>query len=190
MDLWDVTMIVLAGGKSSRMGRDKADLLWKGETFLECQIRKGRELGVGEILVSGYRGENCSAPRVMDNIPDKGPLGGLEACLRRSSFSRALVVTVDLPLLPVSELAALLEENRKREEKVTVLVHGNVLEPLVGVYETDLADPAVKAMSTGRGSVRDLLNLCGYGVYESQADERVFWNINRREDYEKLVKNI
>jgi molybdopterin-guanine dinucleotide biosynthesis protein A len=51
------SMIVLAGGASSRMGRDKSDLLLGNRTFLETQIRKGIQLGIKDILVSGYRGE-------------------------------------------------------------------------------------------------------------------------------------
>ena len=45
--------IVLAGGRSTRMGTDKADLLIDGRTFLETQVRKLRHLGAGEILISG-----------------------------------------------------------------------------------------------------------------------------------------
>ena len=50
------TMVVLAGGASSRMGREKSDLLFGGRTFLETQIEKGRKLGARQILISGYRG--------------------------------------------------------------------------------------------------------------------------------------
>lgn len=50
-------MVVLAGGASSRMGRDKSDLTIEGKTFLEMQIEKGRKLGINDILLSGYHGE-------------------------------------------------------------------------------------------------------------------------------------
>ena len=69
----EFSMIVLAGGKSSRMGRDKSDLLLGMDTFLNVQIRKGTELGIRDILVSGYRGEApwadwrhaCGAPSMI-----------------------------------------------------------------------------------------------------------------------------
>ncbi|MDO5408705.1 MAG: molybdopterin-guanine dinucleotide biosynthesis protein B [Eubacteriales bacterium] len=60
LDLWfartKLSMIVLAGGRSSRMGSDKADLPYESRTFLWHQIEKGRKLGIEDILVSGYRG--------------------------------------------------------------------------------------------------------------------------------------
>ena len=52
----DFTLVVLAGGASSHMGREKSDLLLDGQTFLEIQIGKGCQLGAKQILISGYRG--------------------------------------------------------------------------------------------------------------------------------------
>ena len=54
----EISMIILAGGASSRMGRDKSDLTIDGKTFLEMQIEKGEKLGISDILLSGYHGEN------------------------------------------------------------------------------------------------------------------------------------
>lgn len=55
----DFTLVVLAGGASSHMGREKSDLLLDGQTFLEIQIGKGCQLGAKQILISGYRGTQC-----------------------------------------------------------------------------------------------------------------------------------
>ena len=48
----EISMIILAGGASSRMGRDKSDLTIDGKTFLEMQIEKGEKLGISDILLS------------------------------------------------------------------------------------------------------------------------------------------
>ena len=61
-----LAMIVLAGGASSRMGKEKSDLKLDGKSFLEIQIQKGRELGVDRIYVSGYRGAHCTEESVME----------------------------------------------------------------------------------------------------------------------------
>ena len=61
-----LAMIVLAGGASSRMGKEKSDLKLDGKSFLEIQIQKGSDLGVGRIYVSGYRGAHCTEEIVMD----------------------------------------------------------------------------------------------------------------------------
>ena len=73
----EISMIILAGGASSRMGRDKSDLTIDGKTFLEMQIEKGEKLGISDILLSGYHGENkYKYPIIPDRFPGKGPLGG------------------------------------------------------------------------------------------------------------------
>ncbi len=66
-----LAMIVLAGGASSRMGKEKSDLKLDGKSFLEIQIQKGRELGVDRIYVSGYRGAHCTEEIVMDRIKEE-----------------------------------------------------------------------------------------------------------------------
>lgn len=65
----DFTLVVLAGGASSHMGREKSDLLLDGQTFLEIQIGKGCQLGAKQILISGYRGTQCGEEIVPDRFP-------------------------------------------------------------------------------------------------------------------------
>ena len=95
----DVSFILLAGGHSSRMGRDKAQLCWQGKTFLQHQAEKAQALGVGEILVSGYRGGGCPWRVVPDVYPERGPLGGLHACFQAAAHPLCLVLSVDVPLV-------------------------------------------------------------------------------------------
>lgn len=182
------SMIVLAGGRSSRMGRDKSDLIYREQTFLDIQIEKGRKLGIEDILVSGYKGDGCAGRLVMDRFAERGPLGGLEACLRQATHGRCLVVSVDTPLLSVAELQGLLEADRETVAPATLLCHGDRLEPLMGVYSVDLADAMAAALAAGNGSVLALLRKEGYGVYRSAGDEAQFQNINERAQYEKLLR--
>lgn len=71
----DVSFILLAGGHSFRMGRDKAQLCWQGKTFLQHQAEKAQALGVGEILVSGYRGGDCPGGWCPGCLPGAGAFG-------------------------------------------------------------------------------------------------------------------
>ncbi len=184
----EYSMIVLAGGRSSRMGRDKSDLIYRERTFLDIQIEKGRKLGIEDILVSGYRGDGCAGRLVMDRFAEGGPLGGLEACLRQAAHGRCLVVSVDVPLLSVSELQKLLEADGEMTAPATLLCHGDRLEPLMGVYSVTLADAMAAALAAGNGSVLALLRKEGYGVYRSAGDEAQFQNINDMSQYEKLLR--
>lgn len=184
----ELSMVVLAGGRSSRMGTDKSNLRLQGSSFLEYQIEKGRKLGITDILVSGYQGSGCSAEVVKDRVAQRGPLGGLEACFRKASHSRVLVLGVDVPLIPVSELERLAERSRNSEKAVTILQHRGKEEPLIGVYRSDLADAMLEELSVRKGSVFAFLRRIGYEVYVSDGPDEWFANINFPEDYEKYVK--
>ena len=72
-----IALVILAGGKSSRMGREKSDLILNGNTFLEIQIEKGKQLGIKKIYISGYKGVRCTEEIVMDRIKNRGPRGGV-----------------------------------------------------------------------------------------------------------------
>lgn len=185
-----LSMVVLAGGKSSRMGHDKSDLRLGNHTFLEFQIEKGRQLGIKDILVSGYRGDVCSASVVRDRMADRGPLGGLEACFRQAEGDRVLVLSVDVPMVPISELEGLIEKSREGRKAATILQHGEKQEPLIGVYRKDLADAMLEELSFRKGSVFAFLRKVGYDVYESCGSDRYFLNINSPADYAVVGKQF
>ena len=93
--------VVLAGGMSSRMGRSKPELLLRGKTLLQWQVEKLRRLGIADILISGSRCFWLPGTRtVPDILPQRGPLGGLHACLDQAENSRCVVLGVDTPLVP------------------------------------------------------------------------------------------
>lgn len=182
-----LSMVVLAGGLSSRMGRDKADLNYRGRTFLENQIEKGKRLGISDILVSGYRGTRCSLPVIPDRYEKKGPLGGLEACFRQAKGSRCLVISVDAPLVPAEELQKLILKAMESDSRAVILQHGEKQEPLIGVYDTSFADVMEKEIKEGKGAVFAVLRKAGYETYISGAAEEYFSNINDREEYEARI---
>ena len=187
-----LAMIVLAGGASSRMGKEKSDLKLDGKSFLEIQIQKGRELGVSRIYVSGYRGEYCTEEIVMDQIKERGPLGGLEACLGRAAedgFKCCLVLGVDTPLVPVAELQNLIQAARADEQsRVTILRHNGKEESLMAVYETGLSRDIRAFLECGQASVFRFLNEIGYSCYDTQENDQYFTNINDPQVYEKVSK--
>ena len=94
--------VILAGGKSSRMNRDKAFLEIDGSTLLARQIELARQAGAIKTFVSGragedYSGFNCAV--LEDKFQNAGPLAGIERTLGATSTSLVLVLAVDLPNL-------------------------------------------------------------------------------------------
>lgn len=73
---------VLAGGYSSRMGRDKAALSFGGTTMLDQQVRKLRSVGIEDIMISGSELAVSGTRYVPDVFPHRGPLSGIHACLQ------------------------------------------------------------------------------------------------------------
>ena len=184
-----ISMIILAGGASRRMGCDKSDLMIDGKTFLEMQIEKGEKLGISDIILSGYHGEKkYKYPVVTDRIPGKGPLGGLEACLRRAENPHCLVLGVDVPLVPVQELSALISTVNRAKSDAVILRHSGHEEPLMGIYRTDLADSMLEEITLRKGSVFAFLRKTVYECYESQAEDWYFSNINDPEIYKETVE--
>src|SRR5215469_1139468 len=108
--------VILAGGKSSRMNRDKAFLNIDGRTLLARQIELVRLAGATKIFISGrsgkdYSGFNC--PVLEDKFPDAGPLAGIERALEATTEPMLLVVAVDLPNLTRDLLGTLARHCRE-----------------------------------------------------------------------------
>jgi len=151
--------VLLTGGKSTRMGRDKALLPVPGSTLLLWQ----RQLGVLDEL----RPEECfwsGQPRagvpdrlrvVADEIPGAGPLAGISACLDLMRSDLLVVLAIDLPRMRASFLGDLLR--RCSSNQGAVMRHGNFYEPLAAVYPKRLDAMARTHLRSGRYALQELL---------------------------------
>lgn len=102
--------VVLAGGQSSRMGRDKGLLSFCGQPLLDHMIDLLRYAGCADVFVSGERaGYNC----IPDSVPHQGPAMAMQHVMQRlSSFDGVLFVPVDMPFLTPSALSHLLSREK------------------------------------------------------------------------------
>ncbi|MEG3767845.1 molybdenum cofactor guanylyltransferase [Alteromonas sp. 14N.309.X.WAT.G.H12] len=100
----DFNGLILAGGKSSRMGQDKAKLLWGEETLLARGQRILKEIGAKQVFVSRNDGH---PQHIADVFVDKGPLSGIHAACDRKITGPLLVLPVDLPLVTHEALKTL-----------------------------------------------------------------------------------
>ncbi|HET7100685.1 MAG TPA: molybdenum cofactor guanylyltransferase [Terriglobia bacterium] len=111
---------VLAGGRSSRMGTDKALALFAGEPLVTHAVKTLRDAGL-KVSIAGARSvQNLSAPVLEDAEPGRGPLAGVCSALASTSNQLAVVVPVDLPLLPAALISYLLQYARITGAAVTV----------------------------------------------------------------------
>jgi molybdenum cofactor guanylyltransferase len=127
--------VILAGGRSSRMGQDKAWLQFEGEPLLARQVRLVREVGAEEVFISGranldYSRFGCRV--LFDRLVDAGPLGGVESALLASSFPLLLVLAVDMPKMQ-SGLLRELALTCSASTGAIPRVNGKI-EPLAAIY--------------------------------------------------------
>lgn len=181
-----LSAILLAGGKSSRMGRDKGALPFRDTTLLEWQVGKLRGLGIEDIMLSGSRAPVDGVRVVPDEYPGRGPLGGLHACMKKALHPDCLVLSVDVPLVPVPALLELVRTHREDGAAVTLLRHGDKWEPLMGVYQSGLHRAAEPILQSEHTAVRRLLDQTGFQLVDWPGDEALFLNCNTPEDYARL----
>lgn len=178
--------IVLAGGASRRMGQSKAELNLLGKTFLQRQVEKLWALGIEDIMISGPDGLTYPGTRTVPDIfPGRGPLGGLHACLRSARCPRCLVLSVDAPLLPLS---ALLHLCRAHRTGAVVLRHGGRQEPLIAVYDSEIAQVIQPLIEAGSAPVCSLADRTQWGYFDYLGPEALLMNCNTPEELTQLSK--
>jgi molybdopterin-guanine dinucleotide biosynthesis protein A len=140
--------VILAGGQSSRMGRDKATVELGGQTLLARQIALARSVGATEIFISGRRGATYDVAGirvVTDRFLNAGPLAGIERALAEMVTPQLLVLAVDMPRL-TAELLYRLAQACGNEGGVVPEICGRI-EPLAAFYPRRAHDLAVRMLS-------------------------------------------
>ena len=158
----DLLGLVLAGGRSERMGQDKGSLEWSGQLLVNhCRLLL--EPFCGEVLVSTRADQSPLAAykglrRVIDHTSFKGPAAGLAAAWAAHADAALLVLAVDLPLVDSRMLDSLIRQ-RDPAQIATVYRHPNgILEPLCAIWEPRAADRLREAAgASGAPSLRRIL---------------------------------
>lgn len=172
----EISGIVLAGGKSTRMGVDKRHLRVGGITLLDRALRvidafvDDLDVVVHDDLTVAGRGR-----ALRDDIPERGPLGGLLTGLRRVRHQRALVVPVDMPLLSPPLLAYLIDASAGWD--ITVPRWRGGVEPLVGVYARGCAAHVEQFLRRPSASARDFVRMTDLKIrFVEEAELHPFGN--------------
>jgi molybdopterin-guanine dinucleotide biosynthesis protein A len=144
---------VLAGGQSTRMGRDKALLEFGGRPLIEHALDKLRALGFAPRIVGSRPGLAAFAEVIPDNYPHTGPLGGIEAALQSSNSEQNLFLPVDLPLLPMAFLHWMTGRAERTNALATIPRLQGRPQPLCAVYGRILLPHAQAALAADDAKV-------------------------------------
>ena len=151
-----VSGFVLAGGKSTRMGQDKAAVMLNGRSFLEHALEAVRSV-CGSVTILGKRElYGTFAPVIEDIIPDCGPLSGIHTALTNTSTDLNLIIGVDTPFLAPALLSYVVEKAIASGSIVTTPEIDNHTQPLCSVYSRDFLPIAEQALKDGMYKVARL----------------------------------
>lgn len=182
------SLLLLAGGKSARMGTSKAELLYEEKSFLEHMLDKARALGIEKFYISGYASRRMDVKTVWDQYPNRGPLAGLHACMQAIDTPYCLVLPVDAPKLPTEILEGLLSRHEAQEsDRVLIWEHGVRQEPLIAVYPTAMAQTIEDLIRDHAAPVFRAIDIWGYDSFRMEMEQEQIININTPELYKKLL---
>jgi len=189
-----VTGFVLAGGKSSRMGADKAELSLDGRTLLEHALATVRAV-CGDALIIGSRARYGSfGPGYEDIVPQCGPLSGVHSALTHSQTEWNLIIAVDTPFLKPEFLRYLIQLASAVSNTVVAPKIGGIVQPLCAVYSGKFLPIAEAALKAGKYKLEPLFPRDNtLVVHEEELKQfaftaEMFENLNTPEDLERARK--
>jgi molybdenum cofactor guanylyltransferase len=189
---------ILAGGRSSRMGRDKAALEINGVTMIDRAIELIRRVDVEPAVVGSFG----DSPRelgvrvISDEWPAAGPLGGILTALRDSRARWNLVLACDMPYLTVAWLEFLLTRARASPADAVVPMNERGAEPMCAMYNKSGEGAIRAALEGGIRKVTDGLSKLRIEYLEPEewkgfdSDGFLFKNMNEPADYEEAKTRL
>ena len=186
--------LVLAGGRSTRMQRDKATLSYHGRTQLERAVELLRPL-VPRVFVS-VRADQIADPararfeRIVDRHEGVGPIAGIAAAQAEHPEAAWLIVACDLPLLDAGTLAHLVWA--RRPERLATAYrssHDGLPEPLCAIYEPASREAIMRYIAGGRHCPRKFLLQSDVALLD-EPNPRALDNINTPEEYDAVLAGL
>jgi len=188
MNTKSITGIVLAGGRSSRMGSDKSMMKLKDKSLTEYAIDVLKPL-CGKVVISSnnfiYEFTGCEV--WPDELPDRAPMIGIYSCLKRSETDINIILSCDMPLMSTEMLEYLVANSASYD--ITLPVHGNhFIEPLCGIYKQSSIKILKEFIDRGNFRLNECIQagsnqLVPIGPELSFYSPELFSNINTPDDY-------
>lgn len=191
-----MTGVVLAGGRNSRMGRDKASLPWQGSDFLQVILHKLIEI-CDELIVVTNMARTEMLPNVRyvaDIIPQRGPLSGIHAGLVHATTDLVFVTACDMPYLSVAAVNHL----RSLSPGWDVVAPGEAeyLEPLFACYRKTCIPVIESLLQQDIRKTQALFPLVRYRqvpldeMKQFDPQLRFLYNINSPSDYQAALREV
>ena len=185
MNISDLTLIVAAGGKSTRMGQDKRFLPLDGESLLARTLRKGRAAGFRSIVLAAEGAQEelttlaaeFGAILVTDEIPAQGPAAAIAAGLSAAETEWSLVLSADMPFYDFELVRALLPHAEGDTQAVLPTLSG-YWQPLAALYRRDAGAVFAAAIARGDRKLGIILRELAVREVPFTVDAGLLFNVN------------
>lgn len=184
-----IEAFVLAGGKSSRMGRDKGLMLLDGKPMVSYILKTLKEVGLPVKIIANNSGyERFGVPVFSDVVKEKGPMGGLFSAFKNTTADVVFLVSCDMPLLSEEEIKNLTAE-AAIEEIVAPLV-GQRINPLFALYPVKLQNQVKDSIAAEDFKMTDFIlkNKHTLVSFSFSTTAENFQNINTQQELREVEK--
>jgi molybdenum cofactor guanylyltransferase len=194
IDQRDITAIILAGGKGSRMGgQDKGLLRLRDKPLIQWVIQ-GLAAQVGHQVISANRNQEAyleyGCPVVADRMDDyQGPLAGIAAALEQIGTPWVLVVPVDTPLLPATLAQHLALAVASSDSDLAVVDIDGEMQPAHILFRSELRESISDFLASGQRKLQDWVRQQNFVAVNFNIRGFEFMNINNEELLARLEEN-
>ncbi len=187
-----VSAIVLAGGQSTRLGRDKALLKLDGQTLIERIVTRVAQISAEVIVVTNAppKFAHLEARLVSDVYPQKGSLVGIYSGLQAARHHYGLVVACDMPFINLNLLRHMI--GLAPGYDVVIPAVDGLPEPLHAIYSRNCLAPIDRLLATGNLKIIDFFPEVRVRYVEEEVVDRFdphhlsFFNVNTLADWERV----
>lgn len=194
------TAVILAGGKSSRMGFDKQFLKIKDNRLMDMLINEIKKEFRDIIIVTNkpeeYEGVYSECRIFSDEIKEKGPLSGIHIGLKKSESKYAYFIACDMPRINVEYIKYMKTKLIRTKADACVTEEENRIQPFNAFYSKEIFCKIERLIEEDKRSIRALINVVNtHFVKENEVRKYnkefdMFFNLNTQDDVKKFRENI
>jgi len=191
MKINDITAVILAGGKNSRIQQEKSLIKIKGIHLIDKQIKLLETIFENIIIVTSKESIRVKFPNlqiVEDEYIDCGPLAGIQAAMKHSPTDDVFVFACDMPYLDAGLILRQIAAYRSSIDTILVPQHEEGIEPLHAIYSKTNLPLLEDCLKAGKYSVRSFYKKSNANYMELEKTLiKFFFNINTHSDLEKII---
>ena len=183
----NITGIILAGGKSSRMGSDKGFLLLNQKAFVQYSIDALSPLVSEIIIVSDHSAyDTFGYKRVNDITKNAGPVAGIISGLEATQTTYNIILSCDIPLINTKILSQLITAATPNTSIIQLESHGKSM-PLIALYNKQVLPIFKEQLQNNERRLRVVVNACGYKTITLSGKDTVSTkNVNTQTEFKEV----